>query len=147
MKDVLCLAVLAGGRLASASGDGMIKIWDLATRACVATLQGHERLVSSLAVLASGSNGQTIKIWNLATGECVATLEGHGNRVCSLAVLAGGRLASGSRDQKIKIWNVATSACGRRSTGIRRRDFLGCWRAVGWRAELMIRKLRFGIRH
>ena len=69
------LAVLEGGRLASGSDDGMIKIWNLATGTCVATLRGHENEVNSLAVLeggrlASGSYGIEdpksfgIKIWD-----------------------------------------------------------------------------------
>ena len=62
------LAVLEGGRLASGSGDHTIKIWDLATGACVATLEGHAGWVMSLAVLeggrlASGSGDRHIWIW------------------------------------------------------------------------------------
>ena len=40
---VWSLAVLQGGRLASGSRDQMIKVWDLATGACVATLEGASR--------------------------------------------------------------------------------------------------------
>ena len=67
------LAALQDGRLASGSADAMIKIWDLATGACVATLEGHEHAVCSLAVLdegrrlASGSDG--IKIWGSALSD------------------------------------------------------------------------------
>ena len=49
--QVLSLAVLGGGRLASGSGDQTIKVWDLATGACAATLEGHSNGVPSLAVL------------------------------------------------------------------------------------------------
>ena len=50
--DVWSLAVLEGGRLASASDDHTIKIWDLATSACVATLEGLA--VNCLAALEGG---------------------------------------------------------------------------------------------
>ena len=113
-QDVLALE---GGRLASGSDDGTIKIWELASGACVATLAGHGgfghlKAVWSLAVLddgrlASGSWDQTIKIWDVGTGACVATLKGHEHWVSSLAVLEGGRLASGSDDRRIKIWDSA----------------------------------------
>ena len=67
--NVYSLAVLEGGRLASGSRDQMIKIWDLATGACVATLEGHEDMVLSLAVLegrrlASGSRDEKINVWD-----------------------------------------------------------------------------------
>ena len=92
-------------------------IWEVATGVCVATLEGHEAEVKSLALLdggrlASGSCDRTIKIWDPATGECVATHEVHedvhegatGERVAtletvkqiSLIALPGGRLAASS---------------------------------------------------
>ena len=79
----------------------------------MATLEGHENDVLSLAVLeggrlASGSY-QMIKIWDLATGTCQATLQGHQDTVRSLAVLEGGRLASGCDDGTIKTWDPALS--------------------------------------
>ena len=68
---MLSLAVLNGGRLASGSSDKTIKVWELATGACVATLEGHEDTVFSLAVLeggrlASGSFDQTVNVWDSA---------------------------------------------------------------------------------
>ena len=72
---VTSLAVLSGGRLASASiDDDTIKIWDLATGACVVTLKGHVDAVMSLAVLeggrlASGSDDRRIKIWDSAISD------------------------------------------------------------------------------
>ena len=65
---VRALAVLEGGRLASGSQkDDFVKVWELATGACVATLEGHQSAVTSLAVLehgrlASGSFDGTIKV-------------------------------------------------------------------------------------
>ena len=61
---------LGHGRLASGSVDMTIKVWDVAAARSVATLQGHEETVLSLAVLeggrlASGSSDKTIKIWEL----------------------------------------------------------------------------------
>ena len=113
-STVESLTVLRDGRLASAFEDRTIKIWDVATRACVATLEGHEGRVSSLAVLgdgrlASGSDDQMIKIWDLATGAAVATLDRHKDYVRSLAVLDGGLLASGSERGTIQVWDSALS--------------------------------------
>jgi WD40 repeat protein len=107
-----------GQRLASGSNDETVKIWDVATGACVQTLEGHSGWVHSVAFsadgqrLASGSDDMTAKIWDAATGACLQTLEGHGDRVSSVAFSADGqRLASGSNDETVKIWDAATGAC------------------------------------
>ena len=67
----LCYSViqLKDGRLASASGDKTIKIWDLTTSQAVQTLKGHTDYVYSVIQLkdgrlASASGDNTIKIWD-----------------------------------------------------------------------------------
>ena len=67
--SVWALAVLGAGRLASASFDSTLKIWDVAAARCVATLEGHSSYVLALAVLdagrlASASMDKTVKIWS-----------------------------------------------------------------------------------
>ena len=69
----------------------MVKVWDVVTGECVATLEGHSEGVFCVAVfpngrrVVSGSRDNTLKVWDVATGECVAMLEGHtgiGVRCC-----------------------------------------------------------------
>ena len=65
---VTAFAVLADGRLASASADKTIKLWNLVSGTCEATLEGHADRVTALAVLAdgrlaSGSGDKAIRIW------------------------------------------------------------------------------------
>ena len=68
-------------RLASASYDKTVKIWDPATGQCISTLEGHSDSVKSVAWshdasrLASASDDKTVKIWDPATGQCISTLE------------------------------------------------------------------------
>ena len=44
-KGVNCLVRINGNTIASASGDGTIKIWDIITGKCLKTLEGHSGFV------------------------------------------------------------------------------------------------------
>jgi WD40 repeat protein len=76
-------------RLASASYDSTVKIWDASSGACLQTLEGHSGEVSSVAFshdsmrLASASWDSTVKIWDASSGACLQTLEGYSSYVSS----------------------------------------------------------------
>ena len=60
--------MLADGRLASASHDRTLKIWDALSGRRLATLAGHAHVVERVAVLpggrlASGSHDRSLKVW------------------------------------------------------------------------------------
>ncbi|RYO39209.1 Vegetative incompatibility protein [Alternaria arborescens] len=105
-------------RLASASYDNTVKIWDASTGACLHTLEGHSSSVRSVAFshdstrLASASSDRTVKMWDASTGACLHTLEGHSSSVNSVAFSHDStRLASASWDRTVKIWDASTGAC------------------------------------
>ncbi|UYM16875.1 F-box/WD repeat-containing protein [Endozoicomonas euniceicola] len=115
---VYSVTPLADGRLASASWDKTIKVWDLSKpdgEQCVATLEGHTLYVNSVTPLAdgrlaSGSRDKTVKVWDLSKPgreQCVATLEGHTNWVASVTSLANGWLAAGSYDKTVRVWDLS----------------------------------------
>ncbi len=104
-----------GRRLASASDDRTIQVWDVASGQSVATLQGHSDEVWSVAFspdgrrLASASKDRTIRVWDVVRGQSVATLKGHSDAVGSVAFSPDGRrLASASEDRTIRVWDVAS---------------------------------------
>jgi WD40 repeat protein/mono/diheme cytochrome c family protein len=78
------LAVSADGKLlATAGGDKLVKIWDLATRKEIAKLEGHVAQVLSLAfnadatLLVSGGADQQLKVWDVKTRERINELGKH----------------------------------------------------------------------
>ncbi|RYN87201.1 Vegetative incompatibility protein [Alternaria tenuissima] len=105
-------------RLASASYDRTVKMWDASTGACLHTLEGHSSTVSSVVFshdstrLASASYDKTVKMWDASPGACLQTLEGHSDYVTSVAFSHDStRLASASDDRTVKMWDVSTGAC------------------------------------
>lgn len=59
-----------------------IRLWSLATGACVHTLSGHDSFVYSLAALpdalsgglVSGGEDRTVRVWRAQDGECTQTI-------------------------------------------------------------------------
>jgi WD40 repeat protein len=105
--------------LATGGDDCVVNIWDVASRQCVATLEGHAapvhqlasfRDVNGLPSLASGSGDNLIIIWDVERRSQTARLSGHLDEVTELVVYqsAAGHpcLASGSyrESDQGRIW-------------------------------------------
>jgi hypothetical protein len=104
-----------GRRLASASADKTMRLWDVASGAAVRTLEGHQDAVNGVAFspdgrwLASASADKTVRLWDVASGAAVRTLEGHQGWVFGVAFSPDGRrLASASRDKTVRLWDLRT---------------------------------------
>ncbi|KKK15384.1 hypothetical protein P175DRAFT_0495665 [Aspergillus ochraceoroseus IBT 24754] len=71
--------------IVSASGDRLIKIWNVRTGTCKKTLMGHEKGIACVQFdnqrIVSGSNDDTVRIFDHISGAEVACLHGHGNLV------------------------------------------------------------------
>jgi WD40 repeat protein len=110
-KPITALAALADGRLASASEDRTVRVWDQVTRHNIA-FESHARSVTALAVLsegilASGSEDGTVRLWDATFGD-VHRGEKHSSAVKALVVLADNKVASVSTDGALMIWDTAT---------------------------------------
>jgi len=103
-------------RLASASDDGTVRIWDAHGGECLHTLEGHSSWVRSVVFshdsgrLASASHDRTVRIWDANSGECLQRLKGHSSGVNSVAFSHNSiRLASASHDGIVQIWDASNS--------------------------------------
>ncbi len=107
-----------GTKIISCSSDNVLKLWDMETGECLATLAGHTRAVISVAAapdgrtVVSASADNTINVWDVPSGERRRTLEGHTDIVSVAAISPDGRvIVSGSMDGTLKAWDRTTGAC------------------------------------
>ena len=103
-----------GRRLASASLDRTVRVWEVQNGDCQAILRGHTDEVFAVAFhpdgtrLASAGRDRAVWLWDLARSEAVARLQGHTSYVWSLAFSPdGATLASGSGDFTVRLWDTA----------------------------------------
>jgi WD40 repeat protein len=103
-------------RLASASYDRTVKVWDASSGECLWTLKGHSSAVTSVTFsrdstwLASASRDCTVKVWDTSSGgECLWTLKGHSSTVTSVTFSHDSTwLASASHDCTVKVWDTSS---------------------------------------
>jgi WD40 repeat protein len=115
---VTSLALSANGRrLASASRDGTLRVWDAATGAPEAALsRGWWRPAVWVAAVsadgslaASGSDDFVVRVWEVETQRLRIALYGHTQSIRVLGWSPDGRLfASGGRDTTVRLWDTAT---------------------------------------
>ena len=97
-----------GTLLASGASDGIVKLWDIAKRQTIATLEGHIVSYSSDGTLLASATSATIKLWDITTRENIATLTGHADTVNCIAFSPDGTLlASGAMGGIVKLWDIA----------------------------------------
>lgn len=103
-----------GTRLASASHDLTVRLWDIEQAEQVQQFEGHTDLVVAVdwhragRLVASGAYDRTVRLWDAATGEAVTVLEGHTDWVSDVAFSPDGSLlASAGYDGTVRVWNVA----------------------------------------
>jgi WD40 repeat protein len=115
-----------GRRVVSTSDDGMLRVWNLADRAQVAALKGHQAQVWAAAFVSGGREVLSadwmgcFTLWDAGSGREVAAFGprsgAHG--VTTLAVSPDGRrVATGGFDSTVRLWDLTTRTELRTWTG------------------------------
>jgi len=106
-----------GCRIASASRDATLKLWDASSRSEIATLSGHRGRVECFAFspdgerIVSGSEDGTLNLWDVETGALVRTIEGHSAAVTECCFSHDKRrILSASSDLTLRVWDSETGA-------------------------------------
>jgi WD40 repeat protein len=102
--------LLPDGGALSWSGDGTLRLWNLAAGNGRA-LSGHEDVVNGALLLTDGralswSRDNTLRLWDLAAGAGRA-LTGHRDSVDGALLLPDGRALSWSADRTLRIWDAS----------------------------------------
>lgn len=108
-------------RLASASFDATVKLWDVEVGFCASTLKKHDKKVYTIAfspsgdLIASGSLGGQVNIWNVSSGTLVKSFLARNSRLADRAsynsVVSNSTSSSGC---SADIFEVAWNASGTR---------------------------------
>lgn len=81
-----------GTRIASAGGDGVVRVWEVGTREGGLAYRGHTRLLNAINLqatiytlawdpdglrIASAGDGTTVRVWNATTGQTLTLYQAH----------------------------------------------------------------------
>ena len=109
-----CVALSADGAyLAAGTTTGEVCLWRVTDRTLVATLRGHQGLVSDVALssdgllVASSSEDGTVRVWAASGTPVLVTTGGQAGGVRGVALSGDGRLvASGSQEGTVQVWDA-----------------------------------------
>lgn len=112
---ILCMdSCLTTKLLATASIDGVVKIWDTSTTSLLHSLDTHKKSILDVKlyenILAASFEDGIIKCWDVRSGNKIRSYEGHTAGVSTIDIL-GDTLLSGSLDGTVREWSLASTAC------------------------------------
>ena len=117
-RPVISLALSTdGSQLASASFDGVLKIWTMDRADPAMTFKAFVDPINGIAfspdgrLLVAGGCDRQVKLWSTSDWREVLTLSGHDSTIESVAFSPDGQsLVSGGDDEKILLWAAAPAA-------------------------------------
>ncbi|MCP2359370.1 WD40 repeat protein [Nonomuraea thailandensis] len=117
----------AGGLLATAAGDGVVRLWDALSGEPLHRLECHPdgvwplRLDASGELVAAGGGDGVVRVWETATGRLAHELAGHAAPVRS-ASFGGQTLVTGDSAGVVRVWNLGSGQARETALGSRRAE-------------------------
>jgi serine/threonine protein kinase len=112
-----------GKRVASASGDKTVRLWDASSGKLLHTCKGHTKAVFSAAWspdgkrVASASEDKTVRLWDASSGKLLYTCKGHTDWVMSVAWSPDGRRVASAGDGTVRLWDAGSGQLVHTCTG------------------------------
>jgi autophagy-related protein 16 len=105
-----------GQWLATAGGDGKVRVWEAESGRLKATLHGQDVMLGldfRGDFVVGGSSDHTCKLWSLASGRLHRTFVGHSGNIYAVKLIAGDLRAvlTGGADRTIRLWDVGRASC------------------------------------
>ena len=104
-----------GRKLASASIDQTVRIWDVSSGKLEHTLSDHDDIVLAVAyspsgnLLASAGYDRTVRLWDAETLQSLGSLNEHTSTIRALAFSPdGSKLATAGDDRVVLLWDLET---------------------------------------
>lgn len=114
--QVSCVRMLSGERVLTAAHDGTVKMWDVRTDTCVATVGRCSSAVlcmeydDSTGILAAAGRDAVANIWDIRAGRQMHKLLGHTKWIRSIRMV-GDTVITGSDDWTARMWSVSRGTC------------------------------------
>uniref|UniRef100_A0A2P2KS99 DENN domain and WD repeat-containing protein SCD1 n=1 Tax=Rhizophora mucronata TaxID=61149 RepID=A0A2P2KS99_RHIMU len=114
--QVSCVRMLSGERVLTAAHDGTVKMWDVRTDTCAATVGRCSSAIlcmeydDSTGILAAAGRDAVANIWDIRAGRLMHKLSGHTKWIRSIRMV-GDTLVTGSDDWTARVWSVTRGTC------------------------------------
>lgn len=121
-------------RIATASKDKTVQVWNASDGSNVVTYTGHTNIVDAVSWspdgkrIVSAALDKTVRVWNAADGSDIIVYTGHTDKVAAASWSPDGKyIASAGADMKIQVWLAASGTLVCTCTGHNAKIWAVAW--------------------